>query len=194
MLNLTPSADPIRPPFIDHFKLLQMIFLHKTTSPNSPFWLLHFESLTLARLILNPGGPHVLHIGNGTEPNDTANAEFFQAIEFMNEGFTKDLTIINRPDPTLASRMNVTLTPLHGTGFAIIKNTLPAMAVGFTEATGPIGPVWQETPNPLSRDFQLTTLLAMAQLQTEVRLETITPHASFPSLWLERPDSLASTS
>lgn len=169
-----------------------MIFLH--TSPNSPFWLLHFESLTLARLIPNPGDRHILHIGNGTEPNDTANAEFFQAIEFMSEGITNNPIIINQPDPILASRLNVTLTPLHGTGFAIISNTFPAMAVGFTEATGPIGPVWQETPNPLSRDFQVTTLLAMAQLQIEVRLETISPHASVPSLWLERPDSLASTS
>lgn len=170
-----------------------MIFIHRTSSPDSPFWLLHFESLILARMIVNSAGPRVLHIGNGTEPNDTANAEFFQAIEFINKDLTNSLTIINQPDPTLANRMSLTLSPLHGTGFAIIKNTPPAMALGFTETTGLIGPIWQETPDPPSRDFQITALLDMARLQTEVRLETISPHTNIPSLWLERPDTLAST-
>ncbi len=171
-----------------------MIFLHTTPDPAAPFWLLHFESLTLARLILHPGGPHVLHIGNGSEPNETADREFAEAIESMGEGFSKGLTSIYLPDPLLATRMAVTLTPLRGVGFASISNQIPRLAVGHVEGFGPVGPVWQETPNPLTRDFEIETLLNLSQLQTEIRLETISPTASVPSLWLERPDTLASTS
>jgi hypothetical protein len=186
---------PIPPLFFslitDHFPHKTMIFLHTTLAADSPFWLLHFESLTLARLILHQGGPHVIHIGNGTEPNETAFREFAEAIESMGAGFSAGLTFINQPDPLLATRSAVTLTPLKGKGFAIIKNTSPVLALAYTEEAGPLGPVWKETPEPLSRDFLVSQLLDLAQLQTEVRLETISPHARVPALWLERPDTLA---
>ncbi len=173
-----------------------MIFHHTTPDPAAPLWLLHFESLTLARLILHPGGPHALHIQCHTPPPDEAFQEFNAAIESMGTGVSRGLTMITHPQPGHEEPVALTLAPLTGTGFATILRDIEVpgridihtrLAIGHLES-GPIGPIWENRPeSETARRAIIALALRHASHATRSDLDDLTP-----DLWMKKPTPISS--
>ena len=163
-----------------------MIFLHTTPDPAAPFWLLHFESLTLARLILHPGGPHLLEVLCETPPPDDAFHEFSAALETMGKGFSKGLTLAVHHGKPGDIPVAITLTPLHGTGFATLLSQIEIpgnllahtrCAIAWLEPEILHGPVWENPPESMpARRAIIALALRHAELTTGIQLA---PHLAF---------------
>lgn len=155
-----------------------MIFLHTTPAPAAPFWLLHFESLTLARLILHPGGPHLLEVICETPPPDEAFREFSEALETMGPGFSKGLTLAVHHGKPGDIPIAITLTPLHGTGFATLLrhleipgNSHTRCAIAWLEPDIRLGPVWENPPESMpTRRSIIALALRHAEKTTGIQL------------------------
>ena len=76
-----------------------MTYLHTSpTDPDSPLWLFHLPTFTLARLHLNggPEGHHLLTIDAATPPAEETIAAFAATLDTMAEGASAWLSVITR--------------------------------------------------------------------------------------------------
>lgn len=168
-----------------------MIFLHTTPDPTSPFWLLHLESLTLAKLILLQGGPHILHVESSAPSCNIAFKEFAITIEGIRPDASKGLTMIDHQSLANEIPTTIVFAPLIGNGFAVLQTANPRMALAYIETTGPIGPVWKIQPDPNTRLHRIRHSLALARKGTRLDLGKLFRSNDIMGLWLNKPDELA---
>lgn len=172
-----------------------MIFIHTTPDTAAPFWLLHFQSLTLAKLIFYPGGSHLLEVQGNVNPSKEVFMKFLAATESIGTGFSIGITKFTHNEKPGDFPETLTLIPLEGSGFAAFTTRPPSRcAIAHITSVGPIGPIWEHLPtSPDARQSHITLLLENAKSSPKINLDKLAPPDELPALWLERSDTLASS-
>lgn len=171
-----------------------MIFLYtRTDVPNHPFWILHLESLSLAKLVLQPGGPHLLHVHADAPMPDSALTEMLEAINEMG-GQTESVDVVTSLKLPNDFPASLSLVPKSGPGLAIFNHGL-GLGLAWTADDGALDPVWKKLPeSTIARHHAIDAAIMLADVRTKKLLEELYEDRHVASLWLQRSDQLASSS
>ncbi len=189
------------------------IYLHtEPADPESPLWMLHWSTLTLAKLVLTPDP--VLMVSRRRPPPDAAIEAFGKVLEDMAPGMSEGLTMLSSDTPDVAPAEPLFMAPADSSihGFAAYYPAT-GLAIGAIEGQGIIGPIWNGLPcDSRRRELAIHTLATFAY--TEIRrmyksisvltgptglghlpllLEILQGSTYFPGLWIQSPDLNART-
>ena len=174
------------------------IYLHTDPAdPESPLWMLHWSSLTLAKLSLLPDPVLIAH--SATPPPDAVFEALARLIEDMAPGMSEGLTMVTARETTPDThRGPLFMAPADSSahGFAAIDPST-GLAIGAID-TAVIGPIWKVPPADLHRrDTAIHTLATFAYQEIQrvaagdSLLELLRESSYFPGLWIQRPDLAA---
>lgn len=175
------------------------IYLHTDPAdPASPLWMLHWSSLTLAKLVIETD--RVLHVARPTIPPDAAVKAFAAVLEEIEPGMTEGLTmrVSTTADPGIINPLFMAPADPSVHGFAAIDPST-GLAIGALEGQGIIGPIWNVRPLDLRRrDTAIHTLATFAYQEIQraaepgsFLLEILPGSPYFPGLWIHSPDLIA---
>lgn len=162
----------------------------RRTAEDAPVWLLHLESLALARHVREKEGPPCL-LGIGRDaPCETALRGLTGALALflgMDERGAETIPMLNYQDTNWIPPEILVMEPMRGGGFLILQTSPPVFAFGWHPDHDFLGPIWKQPPDLDARENLLRS--AFISAFPELRMEGI--DETFVDCWFDKPDQIA---
>lgn len=166
-----------------------MTFVESVSAPSQTPWLLHLESLTLARVAYPDKGGACLLGQSFVPPCESAYLDFVAALASFSGWKTShpdDIVMLNYEAMRWEMPPVLVFTPPDKPGFLVMSNGLPRFAFGYMDDIGVIGPIWDMKEKSDRRERRIRSAWKLGNAVGDLGLDE-----TFADCWLKEPDRLA---